>query len=222
MPIHDWTVAPFGVVHDFNIAWTVEMQKALNGGVLPDEFYAMVEHAHETQTPGLAITEEAPDESEALEARRRHIVVRSAADQPLAVVEILSSMLKRDPEAVDNFATHAAQSLHSGVALLVVDLFPPGAFDPEGIHGRLWGSLGGHHVQPDGKPLTLASYAAGGSDALTECYVEPTAVGQPLFPMPLFLSTARYVNVPLEETCLAAYAGMPTRWKRVIEDGPRR
>jgi hypothetical protein len=39
--------------------------------------------------------------------------------------------------------------------------------------------------------------------------------------MPLFLTSARYVNVSLEETYLAAYAGMPARWKRVIEAVPR-
>jgi hypothetical protein len=35
--------------------------------------------------------------------------------------------------------------------------------------------------------------------------------------MPLFLTPERYVNVPLEETYLGAYEGVPQRWKRVIE-----
>ena len=64
------------------------------------------------------------------------------------------------------------------------------------------------------KPLTLAGYAAG--DPIT-CYVEPTEVGSKLVPMPLFLDVDHYVNVPLEETYMAAYVGVPSRWKRVIE-----
>ncbi len=48
------------------------------------------------------------------------------------------------------------------------------------------------------------------------CYVEPTAVGTSLIDMPLFLTPDRYVNVPLEKTYLAAYDGLPQRWKRVI------
>jgi hypothetical protein len=47
--------------------------------------------------------------------------------------------------------------------------------------------------------------------------VEPTAVGSVLIDMPLFLSADRYVNVPLEQTYLAAYQGVPGRWKPVIE-----
>jgi hypothetical protein len=158
------------------------------------------------------------DEARVLAAKRRRIVIRHATgDRIVALLEIVSLGNKSSSDAVDQFVDKSAAALNAGFHLMVIDLFPPGSFDPEGIHGRLWGSLGGHHVQPEGKPLTLASYAAGGGDALTECYVEPTAVGQTLFAMPLFLSIGRYVNVPLEETYLAAYAGMPARWKRVIE-----
>jgi hypothetical protein len=99
---------------------------------------------------------------------------------------------------------------------MVIDLFPPGTFDPQGMHGRIWGRLGGHYEQPAGKPLTLAAYASGGGGPV-DCYVEPTAVASPLIEMPLFLTTQRYVNVPLEETYQAAYVGVPKRWKTVIE-----
>jgi hypothetical protein len=93
---------------------------------------------------------------------------------------------------------------------------PPGRSDPNGVHGVLWSRLGGHYEQPPDKPLTLAAYAAEG---FITCYVEPTAVGTKLIDMPLFLTPERYVNVPLERTYLAAYEGLPQRWKRVIEAG---
>jgi hypothetical protein len=35
--------------------------------------------------------------------------------------------------------------------------------------------------------------------------------------MPLFLSSDRYVNLPLEPTYMGAWRGVPARWKRVIE-----
>jgi hypothetical protein len=38
-----------------------------------------------------------------------------------------------------------------------------------------------------------------------------------LIDMPLLLTPERYVNLPLEKTYLAAYAGLPKRWKWVIE-----
>ena len=96
----------------------------------------------------------------------------------------------------------------------MIDLFPPGPFDPEGMHGAIWKNLRGVYQPPSGKPLTLAAYAAAG--AIT-CYVEPTAVGAALIPMPLFLDPTHYVYVPLESTYQAAYEGVPRRWKQVIE-----
>jgi len=62
--------------------------------------------------------------------------------------------------------------------------------------------------------LTLAAYVSAGA---VTCYVEPTAVGEELIPMPLFLDPGHYVNVPLESTYRAAYEGLPQRWTRVIE-----
>ena len=97
-------------------------------------------------------------------------------------------------------------------------MLPPGPFDPRGIHGALWDRLGGTYRPPEGKPLTLAAYAAGqAAVAAVTCYVEPTAVGAALIPMPLFIDPGHYVNVPLEPTYGGAYEGLPRRWKRVIE-----
>jgi hypothetical protein len=82
------------------------------------------------------------------------------------------------------------------------------------MHGAIWGRMGGAYEPPAGKPLTLAGYSSG---QVVTCYVEPTAVGTELIPMPLFLTPERYVNIPLEETYVGAYEGVPQRWKRVIE-----
>jgi len=38
-----------------------------------------------------------------------------------------------------------------------------------------------------------------------------------LLEMPLFLEPDLYVNVPLEATYLAAYRGVPLRWRRVLD-----
>jgi hypothetical protein len=35
--------------------------------------------------------------------------------------------------------------------------------------------------------------------------------------MPLFLTKTHYVHVPLEKTYVQAWAGVPERWRRVIE-----
>ena len=121
---------------------------------------------------------------------------------------------------LDGFVDEAVAALDRGCHLLVVDLLPPGPFDPRGVHGAIWGRLGGTYDPPPEKPLTLAAYAAGESgDAPVTCYIEPTAVGAELIDMPLFLDPGHYVNTPLESTYRAAYAGVPNRWRRVIEGG---
>ena len=73
-------------------------------------------------------------------------------------------------------------------------------------------------------PLTLVSYTAGQP---VQAWIEPIAVGARLTPMPLFLTREHYVSLPLEQTYMQAWQGMPVRWQKVItetsssEDGDR-
>ena len=60
----------------------------------------------------------------------------------------------------------------------------------------------------------MASYVA---DRMPEAYLEHLAVGSTLVEMPLFLDLDRYIYLPLESTYMAAYRGMPERWRRVLE-----
>jgi len=43
MPVHDWTRVDSGIYHAFHTAWAGEIQKALNGGLLPPGYYVLVE-----------------------------------------------------------------------------------------------------------------------------------------------------------------------------------
>jgi hypothetical protein len=150
-----------------------------------------------------------------LAARRRRIVIRhTTGDSVVALVEFVCPGNKEKRGAVRDFVDTMMGALEEAYYLLVIDLFPPRMFDPRGLHGVAWERLGGSYEPPDGKPLTLASYVAAGA---VTCYVEPTAVGAELIDMPLFLDAGHYVNVPLEPTYLAAYEGVPQRWRRVIE-----
>ena len=48
-------------------------------------------------------------------------------------------------------------------------------------------------------------------------YVEPVAIGSPLPAMPLFLDSDWYVEVPLEETYIQTWNGIPDPWKADFE-----
>jgi hypothetical protein len=119
-----------------------------------------------------------------------------------------------------SFVAKAVELLDGGVHLLIADLFPPTARDPQGVHLAIWQELVGEaegFAPPPDAPLTLVSYRAGPGP---EAYVEPTAVGTPLIDMPIFLTRDTYVPVPLEATYQAAWEAVPAYWQNVIEGRP--
>ena len=151
-------------------------------------------------------------------ARRRSLAIRHVSGHRLiALLEILSPGNKDRAMTISDFVNKAVNAIDAGVHLLVVDLFPPGSFDPQGIHGAIRHALDlsdEPYPLPPEQPLTLASYAAGSN---IEIYLEHVAIGDVLPDMPLFLTSQRYVNAPLEATYNQAYRGMPAFWREVLE-----
>jgi hypothetical protein len=131
------------------------------------------------------------------------------------MIEILSPGNKDGEQHFEQIVDKAIEALREGIHLLLVDLFPPGNWDPQGIHGTIWDIVGGRGFQlaPD-RPLTFAAYMA---EKRPEAFVEPSAVGLLLPEMPLFLASGWYVNVPLEKTYDEAFRGMPTLIRRILE-----
>ena len=146
------------------------------------------------------------------------VVVRHSSNHKVvAVIEIVSPGNKSSGKALTMFVDKAIEFLENDVHLLVIDLFPPGNRDPQGMHGAIWNTYTSEPFVPVPElPLTLASYIGGGE---YEAYVEPTAVGTPLIDMPLFLNARRYVPVPLEMTYQSAWEAVPAVWRKAIEKG---
>jgi hypothetical protein len=238
MPVHDWTRVEAGIFHAFHVGWIPEIQRSLNGGLLPEGYYALAEqhtgcaiadiltlHTRpETSDPlllrpsaGGTIATHAPPRvrwKQTLEgsplARRRTVAIRHVSGHRLvAMVEILSPANKDRAERVADFAAKVVSALDAGVHVLVIDLLPPGPCDPQGIHGVIHQALEGTDTL---YPLPAAeplTLAAYAAGPKVDIYLEHRAVGAPLPEMPLFLSPDRYVYVPLEPTYQAAYQGMP-------------
>ena len=148
--------------------------------------------------------------------KRRTIVIRHASgDRIIALLEIVSPGNQSARHALRSFIEKAVESLYRGYHLLIIDLFPPGPRDPQGIHAAIWRELSDEiPATPVDEPLTLAAYSAGPTK---RAYVEPTAIGRELIDMPIFLTPETYVNAPLEETYRAAYRGVPRRWRDVLD-----
>src|SRR5436190_244751 len=237
MPVHAWNRVTAGTFHDFHVAWIAELRRALNGGLLPQGYYALAEQVAGEIIPNvltlqqadtlretveveggfgrgagtsmLTVTETPPrvsvtatsSEAVTLALHGRRLTIRHATgDRIVALIEIVSPGNKESEPMLKAFINKAAAALQEGYHLLILDLWPPGSFDPSGIHGALWSWVGGSsYTARTDRPLTLAAYAVRAPGLFT-AYVEPLSVGSELPDMPLFLGPEHYINVPLERT----------------------
>jgi hypothetical protein len=62
MPIHDWTRVPHGIFHDFHHEWISTICRALNGGLLPSDYYALKEQTAAGFGPDVLTLQAAPNE----------------------------------------------------------------------------------------------------------------------------------------------------------------
>jgi hypothetical protein len=239
VPIHDWTRVRANRFHDFHQGWTIGIRNALNAGLLPAGYIALAEQVTGGPEPdvvtlslpikpgdgtvgGLAVADVAPRarvqaQAEAIRYARKanRITIRHPDGDLVAIIEVVSPGNKDSKHAVRSFARKAVDFLLAGVHLLVVDLFPPSKRDPQGIHKLIWDRIKDEPYElPPGKPLTLASYSAGGT---ITAYVENIGIGEPLPDMPVFLTPDRYVPCPLESTYQASWAVFPKELKGPLE-----
>jgi hypothetical protein len=132
----------------------------------------------------------------------------------VAVIEIVSSGNKSSRGEFQAFVEKALKFLRWGIHLLIVDLFPPTARDPHGMHAAIWSEMSDYDFElPPDKPLIVASYSAG---LVKRAFAETLAVGDVLPLMPLFLEAETYVQVPLEETYLAAFEEVPQPYREKL------
>jgi hypothetical protein len=225
MPTHDWTRVDAGIFHHFHQTWISSLARALNAGNLPPEYYALA--GQMDRAPPLDETGEGgvgpvgglrgarfayTSEPEQYARKQSRIVVRhNSGDRAVAVLEIVSPGNKGSRNALRLFVKKTLEFLEAGIHLLIIDLFPPGPRDPQGIHAAIWSEIeGGDFQLPRERPLTLVSYCSG---LERTAYVDPIAVGEKLREMPLFLEPDRYILTPLEPTYLDAFAAVPKRWR---------
>jgi hypothetical protein len=238
MPIHDWTRVKAGIFHHFHHEWISEIARALNRGLLPDDFYAMAEQLAAGFGPDVPTLQfQQPDEpsstatlvrrqarftsqtdAEFYRRKKSSIVVRHVSDDRIvAMLEIVSPGNKAARRAFREFLDKALELFEHKIHLQIIDLFPPTRRDPHGIHAAIWQEFKdeAEFVPPPDKPLTVVAYE---SAFVVKAFVEPVAVGDVLPAMPLILEPGWAVEVPLEKTYQSAWEAVPRRWQRVLEE----
>jgi hypothetical protein len=247
MPIHDWSRVDANVYHHFHQFWTTAICRALNNGLLPPEYSALVEqHAGNPQPDVLALERRstngrkpgglgggvatAPPRTrhifrtalDANAARGNRVTIRHRMGDIVCVIELVSPGNKHSRIAIRQFVETAVGFLRAGVHLLILDPFPPTARDPDGIHRAVFDEI--HETDfrlPADKPLTLVAYEVNPESVGLDvtAYVEPVGVGDVLPNMPAYLDAGEYVPVPLESTYQAAWADCPPDMRELIETG---
>lgn len=237
MPMHDWTRVKAGTYHNFHYFWLAAIAYRLNAGLLPPGHFAMAEQrisgpeadlltlsAFDGESPqGGTATATAPrtavvERAETLHYARKtnRLAIHHELGNVVAVLELVSPGNKDTKHALRSFARKSAALLRKGVHLSVIDPFPPGRYDPHGIHRAIWDNvtLSSAFEQPADLRLTLVSYEAG---QVPTAYIEPFAVGQILPDLALFLDEGIHVKVPLEETYLATWNVLPVELRRLVD-----
>lgn len=245
MPVHDWTQVDAGIFHAFHHDWITDLARALNSGILPEDYYALPEQFAAGVGPdvltlqgsradengstgsgaqggstGLLVSPKLEVTAETdLEFYRRKqtpLVVRHVSgDRVVAMIEIVSPGNKSTRHAIRAFVEKAGDMLERRVHLLIIDLFPPGPRDPHGIHAAIWDQIAGKQYLPPANKPL--TFAAYESGSTVRAYVRPGAVGDSIPDMPLFLEPNGSVQTPLEATYQTAFAAMPRRWRLVLD-----
>jgi len=242
MPIHDWAPVPAGLFHHFHQQWAGSICNALNARCLPRGFYALLEQNaagvildvvtlqriprardRHQQSGGIAVFEVPPktrfvsqaSDEDLYAAKADRIAIYNPLGDVVSVIVLVSPGNKSSRHALRSFVDRTLDFLRQGVDVLIVDLFPPGTRDPQGIHKSIWDEVREELFElPPDKPATLAAYAVA---VPKRAYVEPVAVGDPLPDMPVFLDCDTYILAPLEATCLATWNKCPEPLRELIE-----
>ena len=167
-----------------------------------------------TAQPKTRVVAHADDDSYT-QLQRRIEIRHVSGHRIVALIEIISAGNKSSHFKWDAFLQKALSAIQGGIHLLLLDVHPPTALDPGGVHGSVWGEYTGEVFElPPDADRTLVSYDCGRTRT---AYVEPIAVGQTLRNMPLYLSREGYIEVPLEATYQAAYEGVPRFYRDILQ-----
>jgi len=248
MPMHDWSRVDTNLYHDFHQAWSISVRNALNSGLLPPGFAALVEqHAaglvpdvlavqrRRSDSPlelpsGGVVTIEPPKtrlqfqtKRSLLHLRANRIAIRHRMGEVVCIIEIVSPGNKDSQAALRSFVEKTKEFLESGVNVLIVDPFPPTTRDPGGIHKAIWDAIEGEEPfeVPTSQPLTLAAYVAGNIAVgrSIRAFVETVGIGSLLPDMPAYLDTDYHVPVPLENTYQSTWETCPLDMRYLVEHG---
>jgi hypothetical protein len=247
MPAHDWTRVSAGTFHSFHLGWLAELTHALNGGLLPPDYYALAEQRASEFEPDL-LTLEYHDKGNGDSGNDRDAGGGTALAVAPPKARIVGEIDEASLYALKRRTVTIRHATNDRIVALL-EVASPGNKDrllsvQKFVNKSVAAVQGGHHVVvidlfPAGPndPTGLAGAVweeLGGRRIVwppdkpltsaslrvadrVRCFAEAFAPGDALPEMPLFYDPDWYVDLPLESTYARAYEGVPRRWREVIE-----
>ena len=147
-------------------------------------------------------------------AKLRHLVIRHVSGhRPVAFVEVVSPANFDRPASRAAFVEKVRANVAAGLHVSVVNLFPARAGRRD-LSAGAWREFDRTPVElPADKPLTFAAFVA---KRRVEAYFEFLNVGDELPALPLFLTPARFVPLPLADTYASTFAGSPPYLRELL------
>ena len=247
MPVHDWSRVEAGIFHDFHHAWIEEIKRALNSGMLSEDYYALAEQHAAGFGPDV-LTLSGPqrnqgdgDSGERPASHGGNLITVSPPINLTAEADLEFYRRKQSTVTVrhvsgdrvvamveivspgNKASRHALRSFVEKAVYLLdrrVHLLVADLFPhgPRDPQG-IHGAMWDEITgQDQGIPQEKPLTMVAYETGLTvRAYLQPVAVGDLLPDMPLFLEPGVHVMVPLETIYQAAWQAVPRRWRAVLE-----
>lgn len=247
MPIHDWTLVEAGIFHHFHHGWIEEIARALNSGLLPEDYYALAEQVAAGLWPDVLTLQGLGNGNLGVQSSRGEgpagIGLMTAPTKIALTGETDMAFYRRKQKAItvrhvsgDNVVAMVevvSPGNKSGANALRAFVDKVAQLLEKGIHllildlhppGRRdpQGIHGAIWEEVANQPYTLPpdkllTLVSYERAAGIRAYVAHLTVGDVLTDMPLYLEPGGLVEVPLEATYQAAFAAVPRRWRSVLE-----
>lgn len=246
MPVHDWSQVDANLFHDFHQTWTIGIRNALNRGLLPPGFSALVEqHAGglepdvvtlETRQPsrrppgndrgsgGTLLAAPPPAEWQRVESTNKELALALRANR----IAIRHSLGK-----VVCILEIVSPGNKSSQAALVQFVRKTIEFLTQGVHVLVVDLFPPSPRDPEGIHKAIWDQVDGGHFALPSdkpltlasyvagdpktAYIHPIGYNDVLPDMPAWLDQDNYVPVPLESTYQATWESCPEDMRAVVE-----
>jgi hypothetical protein len=247
MPIHDWSRVEDGIFHDFHHSWIEEIKRTLNGGILPEDYYALAEQfaggfgpdvlalqIRSNGDPGSGPPASVPGAGGNVLLAPPKVQMIGETDMEfyrrkqkvVTVRHVSGDRVVAMVEVVSPANKSNRNALRSFVE-------KAGELLDKRIHLLILDLHPPTPRDPQGIHAAIWEYianqaytsppdkpltlAAYESGLTVRAYVQPAAVGDRLTDMPLFLEPGAHVVVPLEGAYQTAFEAVPKRWRRVLE-----